>query len=201
MDGIEKIKRKIAADAAAEAKKVAKAAKQEATLIKKRGKERRAELVARHEERMSSLLENHRQKTLAAARLDAKKTVLAERERLIEILIEESIRSIDHAGDAYRRFLERTLANALPRLTGDGITIRCAQQDIALVSRLATRANILAAPLEGGVILEDASGRRIDESLRAVIARRRDTLRQEAAAILGDATASGPRPGDRKQRS
>lgn len=184
MKGIEKIKKKIMAEAAAEVKKTRDVAKQEASRIRKRNKEERDAYERRYKERSAALVESYKQKTLAQARLDAKKEGLQKREELIDAFISEVLEELDHAGKAYERLLQELFKENLPYLEGS-VTITCAERDVSLVKRLTTKGEVRTSKeLSGGLLLEDGSGKRIDESLDAILGRKRDEIRQAVATIM-----------------
>jgi V/A-type H+-transporting ATPase subunit E len=182
-DGIEKIKKKILGDADAEVKRIKQEAADEVSKIKKKNAAERKSYKDRFEERTVALVESYKQKTLAQARLDAKKSILQEREQLIDAAIARAIEGLDRKGKAYERFLDAILSENKPQLSGK-ITITCNKVDKPLVSKLAKGATVVEGDLDAGLILADSKGKRVDESLDALLARKRDEVRQAVAGMM-----------------
>lgn len=181
--GIDKIKTKILGDADAEVKKVKEAAREEVSKIAKKNKDEQKEYKAHFEERTIALVESFKQKTLAQARLDAKKSILQEREALIDEAIASIVEKLDRKEKAYERYLAESIKENKAFLSGK-ITITCNKADKALVERLEKGAKIVEGELDGGLIFEDSKGKRIDESIDALLSRKRDEIRQTVANIM-----------------
>lgn len=181
--GIENITEKIVAETDAEAKRIKETAKRETAKVEKQSKARQEEHKRRFDERTEVLLASLTQKSLAQARLEVKKRHLRKREELIDGFIGDVFAEMDRKGKEYERFIAAILAENLAHLSG-AITITCAKQDVPLAIKLAKDASVKAGNVDGGIILEDATGKRIDESFDALLARKRDAIRQAAAVLM-----------------
>lgn len=178
--GIDKIKKKILADADAKVKRIKAATTKEVTKISAQHKKERERYKERYEEQTAALVQSYKQKSLAQARLDAKKRNLREREKLIDAFVTEVITMRDARG--YERFLKKIIKENLAEL--GRVTISCAKRDVAIVEKLAPKVDVRVTDIDGGLIFEDASGKRVDESLQALLSRRRDEIRQEVARFM-----------------
>jgi vacuolar-type H+-ATPase subunit E/Vma4 len=187
MEGIEKIKGKIIADANTEIRSINREIEAQIDDVKRDNssiiddikKDRQKE-----KEREIKLLQD---KTLAQARLKVKRKYLETREALINSYIENGAKAA-LKDEGYKTFIEDILKNDKD-LLGEGITIYCNANDKDIVKRAAGKVNMKAdvkeTDIDGGVILEDKEGKRINESMVSVLERKRDELRQKVIEILG----------------
>ncbi|MDD9953475.1 MAG: V-type ATP synthase subunit E [Candidatus Woesearchaeota archaeon] len=184
MKGIEKIKKKIMADASKEASSARAAARKEAKGLQQKHKTQHDEYKEHFNERTKALVASLQQKSLAQARLDVKKSILQKREEIIDENIATVVDKLDHGSKNYERFLKSMIDANLAHLSGN-ITVHCSKDDVSLAKQLlADKATVKEADLTGGLVFEDASGKRVDASLSAVLEAKKDTIRQEVAALL-----------------
>lgn len=187
--GIEKIQKKILGDAEATAKEIRDQARKKVNAFKKARKKEAAAYEEKFKERTALLVENYIQESMAQARLDVKKSLLAEREAIIKEAIQDALQSIDHKSKAYEEFLARIIKEQKATLHGK-LTFTCSKNDQRLVEKLVEKyakgAKVTTSTaLTGGLLVEEEGGRRVDESLEALLKRKRDVIRQEIAKILG----------------
>ena len=71
-------------------------------------------------------------------------------------------------------------------MLGKKITIYCNTKDKTTVSAALKTATVKSTDMAGGVILEDESGKRVDESIEARSARLRAEMRRQAVVIMGE---------------
>ncbi|MFH1849383.1 MAG: V-type ATP synthase subunit E family protein [archaeon] len=185
MTGAEKIKGKILEEAKAEAEKIMAGAKKEVERIHKRSEK---ECQDYSQEKKRDLERNVRlfeSKTLAQERLKVKRQFLKERETIITELLGAAAEGIDHSSKAYSACMKMMVAQNLKSLTGK-VKVSCNAGDRALVKRLIKgRVTIAVADVAGGLIFEDSSGKRIDETLGIRTERLMDLIRQMAVETLG----------------
>jgi V/A-type H+-transporting ATPase subunit E len=187
MEGIEKIKEKIIADANTEIRSINKeidAQIEEINMqnegileeIKKKG--------MKEKDREVSLI---RDKALAQARLKAKRVYNEKRENIISGIIEKGIEQALKS-DKYHGFLEKLIKENKSLLEKD-LIVYCNERDKDVVSsiikRLGLNAKVAVSDISGGVILEDKTGKRVNQSLSSVLDRKRDELRHNLISMLG----------------
>ncbi len=183
MKGIEKLKKKIMGDADEIVKSRLRESRKERKSLQEKQRQFLKEYEQSYEERTRALVRALQQQSLAKARLEAKKAYLIKREEIINGLVTEVLEELDHSGREYEHFLKDILERTLPQL-GSHVTIRCCQADTSLVKRL-TKNNIIADDTIGaGLILEDTTGKRVDESISALLQRKKDEIRKVMVNIL-----------------
>lgn len=177
---IDKIKKKITKSADARITEITERADAEIKEITTKEAQRRTAYEHHYRERTEALVQLHRQKTLAQARLEAKKAALQERERIIDEFLTEAFQN---PGAQYAKYLEQAYKEGAKLLDGK-LSIECSKGDFATVKKFAS-GTIKEAPISGGLILTDTSGKKLDESFDALLDRKRNDVRQEIAHIIG----------------
>jgi len=183
MKGIDKIKNKIISDANAEIKGIDKEIDSQIDEIKEKNRKVLDDLKTTGNKQKQQEIKLFKDKTLAQSRLKVKRNYLETREQIIVEFIEKSAeQAIGHAD--YKRFIENLIKNDSGFL-GKDITIYCNSRDNDMVSNLAKGMKVKEIDISGGVILEDAEGKRINDSLNSILERKRDELRHKIIETLG----------------
>lgn len=178
--GTSAIKQRIKKEADARIKEIERGAAEEVKRLDEAAKRERAKTKEREEAQTDAQATLLEQKLLAQARLEAKKALLAEREALIDKAIEHALQEL---GKEYEQHVTTVLHEQLAHLSGT-VTVECNKCDHALVTKHAKGATVKEAPISGGVILTDSKGKRIDESIDALLDRRRNDVRQAVAEAI-----------------
>ncbi|MFH2028009.1 MAG: V-type ATP synthase subunit E [Nanoarchaeota archaeon] len=173
----EKIKNKILQEANNEANKILDQAKKEAKSIGAENKKQESAYEKKRQEEIDKEIKLYKDKTMAQARLRLKREFLAEREQIINQLIEEGAKSIDHSSAEYKKYLKNIIDDNLDLLSSD-VIIYCNKKDKTLVKNM-TDKDIKDIDIDAGIVIEDSEGKRIDESMSAKLHRLQDTLRQK----------------------
>lgn len=181
MKNVNKLKEVIKKDADSQVKKIRSEASAEVAKIRAAAREQQRQFREAFDRRTAEMVDIIRRKTLAQARLGAKKDILAARESVMEELA-IFLQSVDHKNPAYQKLLESRVKQAV-KLLGKKLTVYCNKQDVVLCKK-ATSATVKEMDLIGGAILEDESGRRVDESFDTWLAESRDVMRQKIAEEL-----------------
>ena len=187
--GFTKIKEKIISDAKKKAEKLlseadvtsrqnTEAAKQEAEKLKK-AERKKIELEVK-------LMID---KGIALARLNARKAFIKKREELINSIIDEALSNI-RKSSKYASFLTKVFKENAKFLEGN-ITVYCDEADLKLVKESLKKAGLKAdvnpsnvSNGSGGIIIEDSTGKRIEETIQARLERNRDEIRKAVAEFL-----------------
>ena len=178
MNGAEKIKEKILKEAKDEADKLIKQAKTEAEKINERNKKTEGDYSDKRKNEIKKAVNLFKDKTLAQSRLKVRREYLAERETIIDNLLKGSLSSINPSSKDYEAYLKKIIDNNLKFLSDD-IKIYCSNQDKSLVKKLiGKKASIEVTKIDGGLLLEDSNGKRVDETLAVKIERVKDRIRQ-----------------------
>lgn len=186
MEGIEKIKEKIIAEADTEIKKIDNELKAQVDEIKKENKEVVGEIKRKGEAEKEHEIKLFRDKTLAQARLKVKRNYLETREAIINEFIEEGAEKAVKK-DSYKKFLEDLIKKNKDFLEKNFV-VYCSSKDKNVVSKilhkLRLKNKVKEMEINGGVILEDSEGKRVNESLASILERKRDELRQKIISML-----------------
>lgn len=188
MEGTEKIKEKIIEEANAEIKKSNDEVKAEVEEIKKEARETIAGIKKKIEEEKEHEIKLFNDKTLAQARLKGKRKYLETREGIMDSFIEKGAEEAVKKGE-YKKFLDG-LVKKNKDLLGEGVTVCCSPKDMSVVNKilheLKLKNKVKAVEIDGGIILEDSEGKRINESLASILERKRDELRSKIVNMLGE---------------
>ena len=187
-EGAEKIKDKILKEANHEADKAIKHAEEEAKTILYNNKALLSSFKKKRESEIDSSVKLFKDKTLAIARLKSKREFLSEREQIIDRFIHDFMEKIDHKSADYKDYLKKVLEESLSNLSGE-ITVYCNKCDMNAVDGLCKSLGkdgvyIKPSDIEGGLIFENRSGERINESISSRLERIRGELRQNIAKYL-----------------
>lgn len=184
--GFLRIKDKITNEAQAQAKETLSAAEEEAKsyeLEKKDAVTKYAESELEKIELERQLLED---KMLAQARLQAHKEFLNAREQLIDDLIEKALSTFKRDTE-YKKFMKKLLLFH-KALMKEPVTLTVAKADIALgIDSLAAakiKGTVKEGKIIGGFIMEDAEGKRIQETLNSRLERSKDEIRMQISKLI-----------------
>jgi len=186
-NGFENIKEKIIADAESQAKEILANAEAEAQKIFDVKADDANKHKAEGMEKIKLSVKLYEDKELAQARLKAKRLFLEEREKLLNELISDFTTKFDRKG-LYPKFLEKILKSNKNLLSGM-IVITCDTKDKALVEKLVKKTNyakskVQTTPMNGGIILEDDSGKRVNESLENILEMKKREVRNKLAQLI-----------------
>lgn len=184
MKGIEKIKNKILSDARKEAGKILNEAKKEVEGIEKEKQKQLEAIKKKRETEIKQAVKLYKDKTIAQARLKAKREYLEKREEIIDKYVKEVILNIDRKSSDYKNFLRNIIDQNINLLSGE-VTIHCNKKDIALLKSMNINSALQESNIEAGIIFEDSTGKRIDETINSRLERRQNKIRQDIIKILG----------------
>lgn len=184
MEGVEKIKNKILSDAKKEADKILNEAKKEVAEIEKEKQKQLDIIKKKRETEIKQAVKLYKDKTIAQARLKAKREYLDKREEIIDKYVREVILKIDRKSNDYKNFLKNIIDQNINLLSGE-ITIYCNKKDIALLKSMNISSSLKESNIEAGIIFEDSTGKRIDETISSRLERRKDKIRRGIIKILG----------------
>ncbi len=177
MNGAEKIKNKILEEAKQESDNILEEAKTQEEKINNQNKNSEKEYASNRRNDVQKSVKLYKDKTLAQSRLKVRRIYLGEREKIVEDFLQEALKSISHSSKEYSTFLKNIIDKSMKQLSGD-ITIYCSKADKTLAKKLTPNATIEISKISGGLIFEDSSGKRIDESISSKVERIKDKLRE-----------------------
>ncbi|MFH1590591.1 MAG: V-type ATP synthase subunit E [archaeon] len=184
--GFTKIKDKILAEAKSEGQVVIDEAKKVSAGNLERAKKEAAIIREDEGKRLEHDIKLFIDKTVALARLEEKKRFIERREDIISGMIESAVKDIRKSKD-YGKYLKDTIKTSASQL-GKGLVVWCNKADVSAVksaaSSLKIKAETKAGDMVAGVILEDSSGKRIEETIEARLERNRDEIRKAAAGLV-----------------
>ncbi|MDA1196344.1 MAG: hypothetical protein O2779_00060 [Nanoarchaeota archaeon] len=183
MNGAENIKKEMLEEAQQEVEKIQKEVAEKIDVLKKEhGSIRDAyETQRKHEiARAAALLTD---KTLARTRLQVKRNYLIEREKVVESIV-KSASKVSHSDKVYQNYLKALVNEHVGSLKGK-ITIHCNSKDVSYVSGLVDGIAVEEADIDGGIIVENDAGKKINESFLESIERRMDMVREVVVKHLG----------------
>lgn len=125
-------------------------------------------------------------KMLAQARLDSHKRFLSSREELIEKLIQQSIQDI-RKNKEYKNFMKKLLTTHKSVLK-QPLTLYVNSKDVSLAKELLAstkiKGSVKTSEINGGMVLEGSSGKRIQESITSRLERSKDDIRTQLSKII-----------------
>lgn len=192
MDGVEKIKKEIMAEAEAESAKLLEDAKKRAAEMKQEARKKAGTGAKSIEERSKKDAELEQHRILSLARLEAHNSKLETRDELIKSVLDDTSKNLTglrKSGKArYEKALKALIGEATEELGKSNLTLILSKDDSELGKKLAKEYSAtIGAPAEisGGVIVETKDGSlRVDNSFEQRFERGMDALRNEIASIL-----------------
>jgi|TARA_B100001971_G_C18099202_1_gene487858 vacuolar-type H+-ATPase subunit E/Vma4 len=187
-EGAEKIKNKILKEANNEADKIIKQAEEEAKKINDKNKAQLSDFKKNRGSEISASIKLFKDKTLAIARLKSKREFLSMREQIINRFIQDFLAKINRKSANYKDYLKKILEESLGSISGE-TTVYCNKEDMNTVNELCNsfgkdKVYIKPKDIDGGLMFENKSGERINESLSSRLERIKGELRQNIAKHL-----------------
>ncbi|RMF06198.1 hypothetical protein D6764_02770 [Candidatus Woesearchaeota archaeon] len=184
--GFLKIKEKLLKEAEDRASAILAKAEEEAKQYEEKKQKEADEIIKAGEEKIELEKQLLRDRMLAQARLEAKTKYLNTREEIIDSIIEKALSGIKR-DSKYQKFMKAVLSSNKGVLK-QPLKLLVNKKDAELARKLLTslkiKGTVSEAPITAGIMVEDAEGKRIDESFQARLERMRDDIRIRVAKLL-----------------
>ena len=186
-DGFEKIKETIMSEAKVKADQIRKEKAEETTTYLQEKTTDADEYTKGEESKIVFETKMYEDRTLAQARLNNKREYLKTRETLIEELVKDVTENL--ARDASYKNLLKSLIKENIRILKKPFKISCDTQDEKIVETIIKELKIKEATVHteqllGGVVIEDSTGKRINDSMSSLLERKRNDIRQGIVKLI-----------------